>query len=448
MNITSYFHTSKTFILKQEPSGMANSIKPQSAILYQNSERTITLLDIPKSISLAQGTSASHCTQTIYSSPPVKTPYPSTEPKSEAAKANVMRRMKTNLTECPEAFLLQALDEIKKNYDGEWCLPRQVSSLVYSGQKRKRKLSHDQMAHDVVAAVEPVIEMLLYENIWNRKASKISIVLNEHVVNEFPNAQRIAHQFVHNPHSTPISLRVKSTAQAYRIPPESAFYLANINERNVTEFSTAARSFYPTPTASAGPGQFNLILLDPPWDNRSVRRSREYGTKCQSSDPLVGLRNMLGTHIAPEALIACWITNKASSREHAIKAFSTWGVELIEEWIWLKTTISGQPVTDIKGLWRRPYEILLLGKKSDPMTQALDGSCAAQCEVYQRLIVAMPDFHSRKPCLKELLEQNIAEPMNYRALEIFPRILTSGWCSWGNEPIKYNWQGYWPAVYT
>lgn len=427
---------------------MASSKEVQSAILYQNPEKTITLLDIPKSISQAQGTFASPCTKTIYSSPPLEAPYPSTEPKSEAAKANVMHRMETNLAEYPEVFLLQALDEIKTNYDGEWCLPRQVSPHTSIRQRGKRKFSHDQVANDVAAVVEPVIELPMQHNLWNGKPNRGTIVLNKDVVNNFSDALRVTHQFVHNPHSTPTSLLVKSAEQTYSIPPGSAFYLANINERSVAEFSTATRSFFPTPTASAGPGQFDLVLLDPPWDNRSVRRSREYSTIGQGSDPMVALQDVLGTHIAPQALVACWTTTKSSSREHAIEAFAEWGVELVEEWTWLKTTISGQPVTDIKGLWRKPYEVLLLGRKSNLMPGALDGSCPVECEVIQKTIVAMPDFHSRKPCLKGLLEQMIAEPTNYRALEIFARNLTSGWCSWGNEPIKYNWQGYWPEICT
>lgn len=384
----------------------------------------------------------------MFSSPALKTPYQPTEPKSEAARANVMRRMKSSLVECPEGLLLQALEHIKKNYDAEWCLPRKVSPLVFTRQRRKRKFGGNEVANDGASAEEPMIEIPMYNSLLNSTTNGRYIALDKNVPNDFSNVQRITHRWIHNPHSCPVSLSIKSVEQTYVIPPESAFCLMNINEDSVADFSTAARSLYSTPTASAGPGQFDLILLDPPWDNRSVRRSREYNTICKNADPMNVLQDMLGEHIAPEALIACWITNKKSTRDYAIQTFNMWGVELTEEWIWLKTTINGQPVTDIKGLWRKPYEVLLLGRKSDHQPGAQNLSSSVEHGLCKRVIVTVPDFHSRKPCLKTLLEPMITDPTGYRALEIFARNLTSGWCSWGNEPIRYNWQGYWPKSCT
>lgn len=34
-------------------------------------------------------------------------------------------------------------------------------------------------------------------------------------------------------------------------------------------------------------------------------------------------------------------------------------------------------------------------------------------------------------------------PENYRACEIFGRNLTEGWFTWGDEAIKFNWDGHW-----
>ncbi|KAM0795567.1 MT-A70 [Usnea florida] len=191
---------------------------------------------------------------------------------------------------------------------------------------------------------------------------------------------------------------------------------------------------YPGSSATAGPGQFDLVLLDPPWENRSVRRSAKYDT-VHESDPMAILRAMLGQHMAPGALVACWITNKASVRDIALESFQAWNVRLIGEWAWLKTTVCGLPVTQVDGLWRKPYEVLLLGRKD------IDEVKDPHQEIQRRVIVAVPDLHSRKPHLKPLIEPLL--PKTYRALEIFARNLTAEWWSWGDEVLKYNWEGHW-----
>lgn len=384
--------------------------------------------------------------KTIYSSTPLEAPYPSTEPKSAAAKANVMRMMGTTISGFPEALLLKALDEIQENYSGEWCLPRQISPNVLSGQGKKRKLNHDEGEHGLTLLEEPDIEIPVNCRSFPAVEVKTSFDLRNHTKNVFSNMHKITNQLMHNAHSTPVHLLIESTGQSYTIPPDSAFYLANISGPSSADFSEAIQAFYPTPTASAGPGQFDIILLDPPWDNRSARRSRTYDTIRQRSDPMIFLQDMLGKHIAPNGLVACWTTNKTSARESAMEAFKAWDVELIEEWAWLKTTIKGIPVTELHGLWRKPYEILLLARRSDMIAAEDDRINVPPYEVIKRVIVAVPDFHSRKPCLKDLLELTRLHLENYRALEIFARQLTTQWCSWGDESIKYNWQGHWPAT--
>lgn len=165
-----------------------------------------------------------------------------------------------------------------------------------------------------------------------------------------------------------------------------------------------------------------------------MRRSAKYET-FHDSDPMVILRAMLGQHLAPGALVACWITNKASVRDVLLETFQAWNVRLVEEWAWLKTTVCGLPVNQIDGLWRKPYEVLLLGRKD------IDEVESSHQDVQRRVIVAVPDLHSRKPHLKTLIEPLL--PGTYRALEIFARNLTAEWWSWGDEVLKHNWEGHW-----
>ena len=153
---------------------------------------------------------------------------------------------------------------------------------------------------------------------------------------------------------------------------------------------------------------------------------------------------MLGKHIGPDGIVACWITNKDSARTAALQAFEVWNLQLIEEWIWLKVTANGEPVYQVDGIWRSPFEILLIGRNSK-----MNGSQPLRAEmdqIKQRLIVAVPDLHSRKPCLKHLLQQLLQDQKPCQGLEIFARNLIAGWWSWGNEVLKFNETGNWVMI--
>lgn len=422
---------------------MAYPAPRQSAILYQNPENTIILLDIPQSISLAQGTLTQAVTRTIYSSSPLNEPYPSTEPKTETARANVVRIMGPSVAGFPGSLLREALEEVGKKYGGDWCMPRQISPFVPARRGVKRKIDQDQVVEHDDAVVEPSVQIPVLDSRRYNVQTRKPLAVHEKLVDSFPNAGDMAHQLIHNPHATPVTISIGSVPQTYRIPPGAAFYLANIDEQTTSDFSIAARSFFSTPTASAGPGQFSLIVLDPPWENSSVKRSGRYHTMRQNLDPMLVLNNTLSEHIAPGGLVACWITNKIHTRQWALEAFETWGINFEEEWAWLKTTAGGLPVSDLEGLWRKPYEILLLGRHADFTIGGVVETTPVPKTVRRRVIIAVPDIHSRKPCLKELMEQIMPNLAGNRTLEIFARNLTAGWWSWGNEAIKYNWEGYW-----
>ncbi|KAL8921234.1 MAG: hypothetical protein Q9208_005845 [Pyrenodesmia sp. 3 TL-2023] len=256
----------------------------------------------------------------------------------------------------------------------------------------------------------------------------------------------IANTVVSNPFEHPARLNGLDTTERYRIPPLSAFMFAKIGQREASLFSKSAYNLLPEPSMTAAPGQFDFILLDPPWDNKSARRSRQYQTQREAEeDPLEVLKDMLGKHIAPGGIVASWTTNKQSVRDSALQAFETWGVKLAEEWAWLKTTVHGEPVCPIDGVMRRPYETLLVGRHIDEAIDQND-DLITDDPIRYRVLVGVPDLHSRKPCLKSLFEPMMKDSSNYRALEVFARNLTAGWWSWGDEVVKYNWEGHWTKI--
>ncbi|KAK2613644.1 hypothetical protein N8I77_000544 [Diaporthe amygdali] len=183
---------------------------------------------------------------------------------------------------------------------------------------------------------------------------------------------------------------------------------------------------------------FDLIVMDPPWPNRSVRRKKE---SYHTANDLDDIRETLSlipvtSHLAPEGLVAVWITNKASVLELLTSPrglFAEWGLEIVGEWTWLKVTTAGEPMVDVESAWRKPWERLLIAKKR--------GTKRSKLPSQGRVIVSVPDLHSRKPNLRPLFEDIL--PLGYQGLEIFARNLTAGWWSWGDEVLKFQQPEHW-----
>lgn len=230
--------------------------------------------------------------------------------------------------------------------------------------------------------------------------------------------------YFHNPKRTPLNILLGANEERAVIPPGSTFLQADISE-TLSIFR------------ERGP-KFDIIVLDPPWPNRSARRKQSYSISYEN----IEIRSLLSSiplydHLADDGHVAVWITNKPSFREMILGErglFDEWGVQLVEEWIWLKVTSNGEPICALDSMWRKPYEVLLVGRRG-----VKDGRA-----VKRRVIVGVPDLHSRKPNLKTLFENMMGkEDGRYEALEIFARNLTAGWWSWGNEVLKFQTSEHW-----
>ncbi|KAL9631007.1 MAG: hypothetical protein Q9164_006123 [Protoblastenia rupestris] len=357
----------------------------------------------------------------------LRTPYPSTEPKRLEGKINLANQQHTTSDVFSRQLFDETLKDIAKHWTGNWCLPR----LIGDPDILEQKVSANAIVAPPAFASWSTEQPTKIPSGGNSQDA-LSAINNRLVCNE-------------NAHT--VNIQIISPPSTYRIPPRSCFLLSKITESSVMSFSMAALQVFPAPsiTSSAESGQFDLIILDPPWQNRSARRAKHYQTMHSDENPMDALRSMMGQHIALGGLVACWITNKLAVRELALKTFADWGVKLLEEWTWLKVMIDGRPVTDIEGAWRKPYEFLLIGRKSTSNEYPRSESSYIAGDIKQRVIVASPDFHSRKPNLKELIEPILPDRSSYRALEIFARNLTAGWWAWGDEVLKYNdtlaWSG-------
>ncbi|KAI9757162.1 MAG: hypothetical protein M4579_003552 [Chaenotheca gracillima] len=411
------------------------------SILFQNASRTVFLIDIPTSIASAQGTSECPPSRSLLSSEAPQEPFQILqEPKRPPTRANTVVDV---VHDEIKPLIAAALQEIKNCYTSDWHLIRELagrSNETDASRKRKAPAEEQSLDQDIVPRTSPE----------SRKAS--DEVVNEQALYTLNDSGGLKSFFI-NRSDIVVKLSTRGTpdteSRLYYIPPRSAFLDSNI-ETSIDTFNLATARHLTSSSKSAGPQQFDFILLDPPWPNASAKRSRSYNTpKAVSQTRELILSLDIQDYLAPSGLVGVWVTNKPRFRDLVLgetpndaptgqrgspSLFETWAVEWVEEWIWIKTTATGQPISDLESSWRKPYEILLLGRKRH------DGSShdAGRPEVKRKIIAGVPDLHSRKPSLKELITPYMPDPQDYRALEVFARNLTAGWWAWGNEVLKFN----------
>lgn len=367
-----------------------------NCILWHNRDRDLSIIDIPRSIENAQGKDLIENGWRLLSVAALEAPFPSNEPRSVKA---VKARPEAPIEELVVQKHLQlVLDQLRELATTTWHLPRRVAQaqagpLPVAGAKRR--LSRDE-----------------HDDTPSRLSEQLEHDTSIYSTEVFHNQKSV----------TEASQNVFGRGTTF-IPPSSSFIYGDISS-TTDLFSLAAP-------------KFDCVILDPPWPNRSARRKQAYGLSESSHDirrllSMIPLRNKL----SKDALVGIWLTNKPAFREMVLDwggLFDEWDLEFVEEWIWLKVTKDGKPVCALESTWKKPYEVLLLARRKDQVSE--------DTEVKRRVMVGVPDIHSRKPNLVALLKPML--PARYVGLEVFARNLTAGWWSWGNEVLKFQHESQW-----
>ncbi|OQV17974.1 putative Methyltransferase-like protein 4 [Hypsibius exemplaris] len=213
-----------------------------------------------------------------------------------------------------------------------------------------------------------------------------------------------------NPSDT-ATVRRHGSSELYVIPPHTRYICSTFAEINCLSEERI---------------KYDLILMDPPWENKSAKRLRTYD---YLSDAEL-LKTPVEDLAAEGALIAVWVTN--NDRLRAVvetEFFPAWGLVKEAEWTWVKVTRSGEPVYSVDSLHKKPYEKLVFGRRVGKRVwrKVPDGL----------VFVSVPSaIHSHKPNLSTVLKPYLAGGDGARCLELFARSLTSGWTSWGLEVLR------------
>uniref|UniRef100_A0A7E4V880 MT-A70-domain-containing protein n=1 Tax=Panagrellus redivivus TaxID=6233 RepID=A0A7E4V880_PANRE len=171
---------------------------------------------------------------------------------------------------------------------------------------------------------------------------------------------------------------------------------------------------------------FDLIVMDPPWPNKSVKRLKTYKT-FEIDDlydlPIEGLTT-------PGSVVAMWLTNNPTVHAAVPEILEAWGLVEVARWHWLKVTRSGEPVVSFDWGHKVPFEDVVFARRSDDST---DLSLPKELT----LISTPSSSHSRKPPLGLLLPK-ITNQNYSQKLEVYGRYLIPETTTIGFEALKFQ----------
>ncbi|KAL7600277.1 hypothetical protein Lser_V15G21897 [Lactuca serriola] len=218
----------------------------------------------------------------------------------------------------------------------------------------------------------------------------------------------------------------------YIIPKQSSFYMSDLKQ---------IHGLIPVKRDCG----YNLIVVDPPWENSSAYQKLKYPTlpnRYFLSLPIEKLAHKDG------ALVALWVTNKEKLRVFIEKdLFPKWGVKYLATHYWLKVKADGSLIGELDLFHHRPYECLVLGY-CYPEVEDLDYFSKLKSIPDGQVLISIPGDYSRKPPVGEMLREYIPGSHTARCLELFAREMVSGWTSWGNEPLRFQDSRYFSRTDT
>ncbi|XP_009334546.2 methyltransferase-like protein 2 isoform X2 [Pyrus x bretschneideri] len=297
--------------------------------------------------------------------------------------------------------LLEVVSNLRDDFDNSASSPSTTQSLVELGRVWQAPLyeitlnsqSHDNASED---GGSPVMEYC---------KQRAVPVFNNLVINE-----------------TSEDVEAELLGSRYILPPESSFYMSDLGQiHNLI------------PESDCG---FNLIVVDPPWENGSARQKLRYSTLPNRYFLSLPIKQLCHTN---GALVALWVTNREKLRGFVEKElFPAWGVEYAATCYWLKVKADGSLIGDLDLFHHRPYECLLLGLCPG---KATDDNSRSKPIPDNQIMLSIPGDYSRKPPVARFLQEYSPGLQRSRCVELFAREMTAGCVSWGNEPLHFQESG-------
>ncbi|KFQ21777.1 Methyltransferase-like 4, partial [Mesitornis unicolor] len=170
--------------------------------------------------------------------------------------------------------------------------------------------------------------------------------------------------------------------QKYLVPPKSSFLLSDISCLQPLTLNKK---------------KYDVIVIDPPWENKSVKRSNRYSYLSSWQIKQIPVPALA----AANCLVVTWVTNRQKHlRFVKDDLYPHWSVKTLAEWHWVKITTAGEFVLPLDSLHKKPYEVLILGRVQGVEKEAVRKSEDVLPVAEHKLIVSIPcSLHSHKPPL-------------------------------------------------
>ena len=214
--------------------------------------------------------------------------------------------------------------------------------------------------------------------------------------------------------------RLQLSGKSFIIPARSRLLLGDIAES--------------IPLLVAERVKFEVIVMDPPWENKHVRRELERGNgyAMETNDALFEKLKIPELLNRENGHLFIWCTNTPRHQEAVRNWIDLWGLELRSTWYWLKVTKTGETVCAMESVHKKPYEVIFLASSKGNEVEA--GFLRKE-----QLISSVPSgVQSVKPPLCQILSKIIPKFESMHCLEIFGRNLLPNWTTVGNECLRFQ----------
>ncbi|XP_064298994.1 N(6)-adenine-specific methyltransferase METTL4 [Phalacrocorax carbo] len=365
---------------------------------------------------------------------------------------------------CPEVILTEVKANSNREEHQEGTTSGVGDSVASARKKRKRKCVFNQGELDALEYHSKVRKLIwegtlhlvqegLKSGFLHRTTAELSCrknVVPGHIgcglaelcemAKQFPAVNESDHQAIHvlddetsipehdllscvTENSSDCAKIVVLMGQKYLVPPKSSFLLSDIS------------CLHPLLNYKK---KYDVIVIDPPWDNKSVKRSNRYSHLSSWQIKQIPVPALA----APNCLVVTWVTNRQKHlRFVKDELYPHWSVKALAEWHWVKITRAGEFILPLDSLHKKPYEVLVLGRVQEDVKETLRKSEDVLPIPEHKLIVSIPcSLHSHKPPLTAVLAEFIKPDVE--CLELFARNLQPGWTSWGNEVLKFQHVDY------
>ncbi|DAZ95506.1 TPA: hypothetical protein N0F65_001845 [Lagenidium giganteum] len=220
----------------------------------------------------------------------------------------------------------------------------------------------------------------------------------------------------HNPADAPAVTSCATCSSNVFVPAKSRFARADV--RHIRKLDL---------------GRHGLITVDPPWENKSVGRGKQYPTFHHTELLNVDVQSVASND---ECVLGVWVTNKPLYKTFILDTLLPhWGFHFVSTWYWLKVCVNDELVTPLESTHSLPFEQLIVACRapSSEKQKALRDRIGERT----RVVVSVPLRHSWKPPPECFFGGEVVSADTPK-LELFARELRPGWTSVGYEVLKFQ----------